>query len=214
MIPPSSFDLLDGNSSDIFSYFREYYHTDNPHDSGFITINASSTTLDLEEEKEQNNVSILISTPGEDRWVSQQGGDQYFTINFHRNSVDLLGYSIETSSGYRYIKSWDLYGIINTKLVLIDHQRDQITCPNHSTLGSVCKQDAIAQYRCSNPGVFHKFKFVLAGNDSMNEAYLSMTRLRFFGTLNPYVFYQTQSTHSNHITQSLIYLFCLFEDAH
>ena len=192
MIPPASFDVGDGNTTDIFAYYRKYYNTSNPHMAGVITITASSTLYGPENDRA--NVSTLISEPDGTRWVSKlDDKDPFFKIDFHRSVVDLQAYSIETSGNYRYIKTWNLYGLIGSRMVLIDSKTNATLC--ETTLqGRNCIRDTITPFRVEKPGLFHAFKFVHTGLDSNNERHLSMSRIRFYGTVNTYFHCRTLRT--------------------
>ena len=183
MIPPFSFDIGDGNTSDVFSYFREFYNVSDPHDAGYITITASSSSS--EGSSMRDYVSTIISEPDGFRWCSMNETNPHFTIDFHRNRVDLLAYAIETSATYRFIKQWDLYGVTHNRRVLIDRRENTTTCP--SAVYRDCDVESITVFRCSSPGVFSKFIFVGTGPDSHNQSILSMTRIRFYGAINPYI---------------------------
>ena len=182
-IESNSFDVKNGNVSDVFSYFRDVYNTDDPSEGDYISIFASSTYPGTA--LNRSNVSTLISAPDGLRWLSRNETDAYFIIDFHSNQIDLIAYSIETAKRYRFINTWDLYGIEKNKTILIDRQVNVTLCEGAKSDG--CFNTTITPFRCKHPGVFRKFKFVHKGVDSEGDSMLSMSKIRFYGSVNPHI---------------------------
>ena len=167
-------------SYDIFAYIREYFNVDNPHEANILHISASSTLNDSGDGFKRSDVSVLISKPDGLRWVSSKAYNQYFIINMKNNKIDLTSYSIE--SFVRHINTWDVYGIRNGKEYLIDRRVNEPICSGGE---SYCIGTSIKTFICQNPGVFNKFKFIHRGLDSYKEKYFSMSRVMFYGIINP-----------------------------
>ena len=191
LIPPRSIEANE-TEEDIFSYFRSYFNISNPHESGIITIKASST-YPLGSDY-RSDVSVLIKEFEGARWLSTEEENQSFTINFHSNYVALSSYSITSRAGYRYIKSWDAFGMVNNKRYLIDRRTNEPICE-----GEYCALNATRSFSCQYPGFFNKFMFVHTGLDSLNSSIFSMSTLKFYGvvTSNHAVITQRSICHNN-----------------
>ena len=183
-----SCDHSNGKGEDIFKYLRDIYETDNLHNNGYVTlVNSSSLYGD---DYNRTDISTIIGDEDGKRWVSEEEENAYFTIDFHSNSVLLNGYSIKTSPERRFMKSWDVYGIEhNNKEVLIDRQEERIICEPDSY--NFCSVTTVTAFRSQKPGLYHKFKFKLTGRDSLGNYQLSLSKLKFYGTINPHVLCQT-----------------------
>ena len=169
-------------SYDIFSYIREYFNVDNPHEAKILHISASSTVNDSGDGSKRGDVSVLIRKPDGFRWVSSYTDNQYFIIYMKNNRIDLTSYSIETEINQRYINTWDVYGIRNGNEYLIDRRVNEPICSGGE---SYCIGTSIKTFVCQYPGTFNKFKFIHRGLDSYKEKYFSMSRVMFYGIINP-----------------------------
>ena len=187
MIAPASFDLSNQTSSyDIFAYFREVYNTKNLHESEIVSIYASTTFPPGDSNR--TNASILISEPDGGRWVSEIKPNQFITIDFHQNSVDLIGYFFLTNIGARFINSWDVYGVYNNKMYLLDRR---VNTPLCSPSSSSCQVFNNLTFRSNRSGNFHKFRIVHTSTDSNDENIFSLSNIRFYGAVNSYFLFQT-----------------------
>ena len=182
MIPATSFELSNGTGYDVFQFYCEYFHVSNPHTEGKLSITASSTFQIGELERE--TVDTLISTPGEGRWVSESIENSSITIDFFKNKLNLVGYTFSTSNGYRFIKSWDIYGIYHNKMYLLDSRRDSPLC-TESNSANRCITNSEKSFIVKNPGCFSKFHIVHIGLDSELTHYFSLSGIKFYGSLNP-----------------------------
>ena len=185
---------------DIFTCIRQYFNVDNPHESNILHISASSTYA-IDELNKRSNVSVLIRKPDGMRWVSYPSENQYFIINMKNNKIDLTSYSIESIKG-RHINTWDVYGIRNGKEYLIDRRINEPICSGGE---SYCIGTQIKTFVCQYPGTFNKFKFIHRGLDSYKEKYFSMSRVMFYGIINPNI--DNISCGNN---QNKRYIHCLF----
>ena len=184
LIRPASFDLANYTSGeDIFSYYRQVYHTDNPHEKGVISIIASSTLSNITAQRD--DVSVLISTPNGKRWVSEAETNPSITIDFKSNRVDLIGYRFTTHLGFRYISAWDLFGIEGSQTILLDSRRDSPLCSPFEN--KTCKEPNQNIFRAQRPGSFHVFKFVHRGLDSNGDKFFSLTSIEFYGAVNSFL---------------------------
>ena len=183
MIAPASFDLSNESEYDIFAYFRDVYSTPNLHEVGIVSIYASSTMDGSYEYYNRTNASILISEPDGGRWVSGDSPNQSITIDFHKNSVDLIGYFFLTNLDVRFINSWDVYGILGNKMYLLDRRVDSPLC---TTNGQSCAVFNNLKFRNKRPGNFHKFKIVHTGTDSGGTNIFSLSNIQFYGSVNSY----------------------------
>ena len=191
------------DSNDIFGVFRDYFHTDNPHIDGYITINASSTFFESDDEEFYRiGVSTLICKPDNYRWVSNPVQGSYFTIDFHSNAIDLRYYRIFIHPEVRYPMNWAVYGIKGSQEYFIDSQSNFSFC-NTTT----CPTSQNATFRCSSPGVFNKFKVISTGPDSQGEDFFSMSAIEFFGVINPHL---TCQSHRPYLKLSL-FAYVFFE---
>ena len=191
LIPPRSIEANE-TEEDIFSYFRSYFKVNNPHEAGIITIKASSTyPLGA---SYRSDVSSLIREDDGTRWVSEEEKNASFTISFHSNYVALSSYSITSRAGYRHIKSWDVFGIVNNKRYLIDRRTNEPICEDE-----YCALNTTRLFSCQYPGFFNKFMFVHTGLDSLNSSIFSMSTLKFYGivTSNHAVITQRSICHNN-----------------
>ena len=168
---------LDVNGSqDIFGYFRQFYGSSSPHDDGLITLFSPGTYFSSngQEEYLQANISTLISTPDNFRWISTLD-DPYFTIDFHSTQISLLYYTFETHQNVRYIKEWAVYGLKGNKEYIIDQRNTEPLC-NYG-----CTSYTTKTFKCQNPGTFTKFKIISTGPDSSSEVRMSLSAIQFFG---------------------------------
>ena len=203
MIPAASFDILNETGYDIFSYFREYHNVENPHKAGKIIITAYSTFYPLGE-YQRTTVDTLISDPGFGRWVSTHEENTYFTIDFLSNRINLVAYSLFTSQSQRFISNWDLYGIYKDQLYLLDERRNSPLCSAPSTITpGYCSIDDHVDFRIKQPGCFRKFRLIHRGLDSLNNKYLSLTSIKFYGSVNPLFKYPTCKK-AKHVFVSLL----------
>ena len=203
MIKPFSCDISDGKGKDIFKYLREIYITDNLHESGYVTVFNSSISPGNTHNKA--DISTIIGEDDEKRWVSGVEQNPYFTIDFHSNNVFLLGYSIKTSKSFRFIQSWKLYGIKGNQYFLIDSQQNYSLCEKDTS--NTCKETKTVPFRCQRPGLFHKFKLMLTDPDSTSENILSLSKIKFFGALNPLIVCETLSYQNNYkFSLSLLFI--------
>ena len=182
MIPPASFELSNSTGNDIFQYFRDYYNVSNPHEAGIININASSTTPPGGYNR--STVDILISTPGKGRWASLDIENSSITIDFLKNSVNLVGYTFSTSHDVRFINSWDIYGIYKDQMYLLDSRRNTPLCSNSDDFFQ-CIEDDEKSFIVNTPGFFQKFRIVHIGQDSLSSFYFSLSQIKFYGSVNP-----------------------------
>ena len=206
MFEPFSCDLSDGKSNDIFEFLRTNLSTENLHDAGYVTLFNSS--ISPGDTHNKDDISTIISGPDGKRWVSGNEDNPYFTIDFHLMRVLLVGYSIESQQGFRFINTWNIFGIQdNGREVLIDSHENTPVCENDNIS---CLDTSTVPFRCQKPGLFHKFKFVMTAPDSLNENILSLSKIRFFGVLNPFIPHQTFSYQQNdHISTKLTLIFLL-----
>ena len=203
MIKPFSCDISDGKGKDIFKHLREEYLTENLHESGYVTLYNSS--LSAQETPGQFDITAIIGEDEKKRWVSGIEQNPYFKIDFHSNNVFLLGYSIETNKSFRFIQSWKLYGIKGNQYFLIDSQQNYSLCEKDPS--NACKETKIVPFRCQRPGSFHKFKFMLTSPDSLGENILSLSKIKFFGALNPLILCKTLSYQKNYkFSLSLLFI--------
>ena len=177
---PSFTSLENATGEDIFYHFRSYFKTPDLHAEGIITVKASSTIPGPGNNRAE--VSIIIHEPDNKRWVSEVKPNQFFTINFYSNFVSLVSYKIETSKSMRYITNWDVYGISNNKLFLIDRRVNESIC---NSVSIWCSNNINMSFTCQHPGVFSKFLIQSTGPDSVNEDCLSLTKIRFYGVVSP-----------------------------
>ena len=96
MIPSASFDLENKTGYDIFTYFTDYYQIEDPSIDPKILITASSTFLPLGEQNRES-VETLIFNPEQGRWASTNETNAYVTIDFLKNKVNLVAYTLSTS---------------------------------------------------------------------------------------------------------------------
>ena len=185
MITPASFDLANETEYDIFKYFREKYSVPNLNDKGIVTITASTT--EALGDNNRTNASILISEPDGGRWVSYGRKNQYLLIDFHKNSIDLIGYSFLTNIGVRFINSWDVYGVVGKKLYLLDRKVDTPLCSGTMN----CEFFYNFKFRTQKPVNFHKFLILHTKPDSHDENRFSLSNIRFYGAVNSYFLFQT-----------------------
>ena len=185
MISPASFDLANETGYDIFKYFREEYSAANLDERGIVSITASSTSTPGPNNR--TNASILISEPDGKRWSSWIGKNQYLLIDFHKNSIDLIGYSFLTNLGVRFINSWDVYGVVGKKLYLLDRKVDTPLCSGTCN----CNIFSNLKFRTQKPGNFHKFLILHTKPDSHDEDIFSLSNIRFYGAVNSYFIFQT-----------------------
>ena len=179
MIPSANIPISSNLKDDIFSYMRNYYQTTDLNESDLVEIVASSTILTGNDS--QAPASTLISGIDGKRWVSYYEEKANFTIDFHSNFVDLRYYSIENNKSFRFINSWDLYGINYKEEILIDRQQNNPIC---DTELETCQENTIKTFKCQHPNLFHSFKMVHTSTDSMDENLFSMTKIRFYGSIN------------------------------
>ena len=190
MLNSSFFIAENKENDDIFAYFREKFDSEDLNEDGIVLIDESGVTITG---TSHTDVSILLTaSDGKKRWVSEDEENQYFTIDFLDNKIGLLAYSIKTTENYRYILSWDLIGIKNNKEYLIDRHTNTPTCKGTGNKGDLlCSSTTTTVFKCQSPGTFSKFKFLHTGLDSRNDNYLSMTRIYFYGYINPKIFCRT-----------------------
>ena len=200
MIAPASFELLNKTNYDIFRYFREGYSVTNLHEEGIVTITASST-VDPSGEMNRTNASILISEANGGRWVSTSQNTRYLIIDFHKNSVDLIGYFFLTNVGVRFIDSWEIYGVFGNKYYLLDQRVETPLC---TTENGNCKEFNNLFFRTQRSGNFHKFIIVNKKPDSYGEYIFSLSNIQFYGAVNSYFIFNTYG-----ITYQMSFLRCL-----
>ena len=169
---PSKFIETSATGEDIFSYFRSYFKVTNPHEAGLVTIKASSTFTIGDDYR--SDVSTLIREDDGTRWVSEGEKNASFSINFYSNYVSLSSYLMNFRYETRYIKYWDVFGIIRGKKYLIDRRINETFTTNKWE----------RTYYCQHPGFYNKFMFVLTGPDSLSENMLSMSNLKFYGIIS------------------------------
>ena len=174
-IPPVSIGVNE-TGDDIFSYFRTYFNVSDPHNAKIITITASSTYPEGQNQR-ADPATIIMKDDGT-RWVSYAEKDPCFTINFHSNYVALTAYTVISNAYIRYNKNWDLFGIYRGKKYLIDRRINEKFCGEKE-----CPYKIIQTYSCQYPGFFNKFLFISTGPDSYSESVLSMSSIKFYGVV-------------------------------
>ena len=176
-----------GNSSsyDIFAYFRDNFKGQNLTEKGIISIEASST--EPPGYSSRAYVSTLINDDDSMRWVSAKEKNASITINFHANTILLTSYKIETSIGERFINSWDVFGVRSGKRILIHRVVNNPLCSNTER----CEAYVSKTFFCDRFHSFSKFIFVSTNSDSMKEDRFSMSKLKFYGIINPSISFIT-----------------------
>ena len=177
------------SSPDIFSYYRKKYHTSNPHETGQITVEASSQGSGV---NNQSHVSTIISDDNYGRFVSLSEENANLTITFNNKYFSLISYSIETHQLWRFINTWDLYGIKDNQLYLLDRRVDSPVCKTPPD-DNYCLEDNNESFFAQNGGVFNKFIMILRDTDSYGQYFLSMNKLYFYGSLYRYVLCKTNA---------------------
>ena len=197
------------NAGDIFSYFRKSFNSSNPNTDGLISITASSTYETNAEYR--SDVSCLIRENDNKRWHSAHGiSGSNFTIDFHSNRIHLESYEISTHYNYRFILSWDLYGVKDDKMILIDKVKNQSKIEKKGT-DCNSKYNATAAFDCAYPGTFSKFIMISAGVDSCNEDILSLSRIMFYGFVNKKGLTCKQITRHSTVHLSYMILFIVYK---
>ena len=173
-----------GTNIDIFAYFRSYYSSTNLSGDGIVSVKPSTTSWG--NESLRTGPSNLISEPDGFRWCCNYGdSNPKLEIMFHSNCVTLFSYTIESFKNYRYIKSWNVFGISNKKKYLLDSRK------NETVFGAGSTFSVFANFTCQHIGTFNKFSIELVDLDSLGEKLLSMSSIQFYGIVNPYNYKQT-----------------------